>query len=457
MKILCLSICPILIFLSTHQSFGSEAFRIKVVDAENEWPVPMIELRTTHNVRFITDNAGLVAFDLPELMGKETWLFVDGHGYSVPSDGFGYRGVRTTPTSGGSFTIKVNRELPAKRLGRITGAGLFAESQKLGEFLDWDEQGILGCDSVQNAVHNGKLFWAWGDTNLAHYPLGRFHMIGATTELQPLSDFTPPLTLRYNYFVDQEKVPRNIAEMPGKGPTWLSGFASLPDKSGQNRLVATYSKIQGMLDEYERGLCVWNETTKRFDILKSLWSKTEENPHPPMAPQGHPVMTSDDSGQSWILFGDPFPALKCKATFEDWAKPENWIVLTPQKSVPAFKTNEPIYPHRGAISWNKFRGCWVSVFTQPGGDSSYLGEIWYAEADAPEGPWKDAIKVVTHKNYSFYNPKLHPNFNDQTSPILLFEATYTKSFSKTKTPTPRYDYNQILYRLDLDKLEYLDE
>jgi hypothetical protein len=36
------------------------------------------------------------------------------------------------------------------------------------------------------------------------------------------------------------------------------------------------------------------------------------------------------------------------------------------------------------------------------------------------------------------------------SPILLFEGTYTQRFAKNPAATLRHDYNQILYRLDLD-------
>ncbi|MBA3700832.1 MAG: hypothetical protein H0W78_18440, partial [Planctomycetes bacterium] len=35
-------------------------------------------------------------------------------------------------------------------------------------------------------------------------------------------------------------------------------------------------------------------------------------------------------------------------------------------------------------------------------------------------------------------------------PWLFFEGTYTTLFTDNKSPTPRYDYNQILYRLDLN-------
>src|SRR6266576_4172268 len=68
--------------------------RIEVVEKGSGWPVPLVELRTTHNVRLVTDNAGLIAFDLPELMGRETWFDVLGNGYEVPKDGFGMSGVR---------------------------------------------------------------------------------------------------------------------------------------------------------------------------------------------------------------------------------------------------------------------------------------------------------------------------------------------------------------------------
>ncbi|HSG72189.1 MAG TPA: hypothetical protein VLA12_17365 [Planctomycetaceae bacterium] len=433
-----------------------EPCRIQIVDESNGWPVPLVELKTTHNVRFVSDNAGVIAFDLPELMNVETWLSVEGHGYSVKPDGFGFEGVRVLPRPGEKLTIKVRRKLPAKRLGRTTGGGLFAESQKLGEETNWTEQRILGCDSVQNAVHNGKLFWGWGDAVLPNYPLGRFHMLGATTSLQPLKSFEPPVRLRYDYFTDDRGTPRNVAEMPGSGPTWLGGYVSLPDRDGQPHLVATYSKIKAPLTEYEQGLCEWNETEGRFEKLRVLWTRTDESPKSPPAPYGHPVFWKDEAGTEWVLFGDPFPTLKCRATFESWSNPESWEILHAQSEVEPHPKQtapeKPIKPHRGAIAWNAYRKKWVSVFTQMYGDASALGEIWYAEADAPTGPWKDAIHVVTHNKYTFYNPQLHPEFTDPESPILLFEATFTHTFSKTETPTPRNDYNQVLYRLDLDEL-----
>ena len=427
-----------------------EPCRIEIVEKGSGWPVSLVELRTTHNARFVSDNAGVIAFDLPELMGRETWFGVSGHGYEVRQDGFGYRGVRLTPEPGKTIRVEVNRTIVARRLGRLTGGGLFGESQHLGDERDWVESGVLGCDSVQNAVHRGKLFWAWGDTTLPHYPLGIFHMTSATTPMQPLRSFEPPLRLRFDYFTNDEGKPRGVAMMPGSGPTWVSGYVSLPDRNGRERLVGTYIKVKPPLEAYESGLCVWNDETENFEQHKVLWSKSEDAPKQPPAPEGHPSFWTDARGKKWVLFGDPLPRLKCPATFEAWCDSSSWEILEPQASFLAASEGRNVKPHRGSIAWNPYRERWVTIFTEYFGESSHFGELWYAEADSPTGPCGNAVKVLSHDHYTFYNPRIHPEFTEPDSPILLFEGTYTRTFSEAMEATPRYDYNQVLYRLDLD-------
>ncbi len=424
--------------------------RIEIVEIGIGWPVPLVELRTTHNVRFVSDNAGVIAFDLPELMGRETWFEVIGHGYEIPKDGFGFRGARLKPEPGKTLQVAVNRTVVARRLGRLTGGGLFAESQKLGSELKWRESGILGCDSVQNAAHGGKLFWAWGDTTLGNYPLGIFHMTGATTAVQPLLSFEPPLRLQFDHFADSKGIPRGVAQMPGAGPTWVSAYVSLPDKTGVPRLVGTYTKVKPPMEAYECGLCVWNDATSNFEHLRTLWTKSETSPTQPRRPDGHPAFWKDPQGKEWVLFGNPLPTLRCPANFEAWQDSSRWEELKPQESLPSVLDGKPVQPHSGSIAWNAFRRRWVTVFMERFGKPSAFGEIWYAEAEAPTGPWGSAVKVLSHENYTFYNPRLHPEFTSADSPFLLFEGTYTQQFADRANPTPRYDYNQILYRLDLD-------
>lgn len=429
---------------------AAQPCRIEVVEKGTGWPVSLVELRTTHHARFFTDNAGVIAFDLPELMGRETWFDVIGNGYEVPKDGFGYRGVRLTPQPGKTLRVEVNRTIIAKRLGRITGGGIFAESQKLGQELDWREPGILGCDSIQNAVHRGKMFWLWGDTTLAKYPLGLFHGTSATTPIQPLEKFTPPIRLKLDYFTDAQGVPRNIATMPGDGPTWVTGYISLPDKTGQPHLVASYVKIKPPLEAYEWGLCVWNDTTSSFEQLRVLWTKSDATPKAPPVPEGHPALWKDSAGKEWVLFGNPLPTLRCPATFEDWQDSSKWVAMKPQENLVSATDGKPVKLHSGSMAWNPWRKRWVIVFMEGFGKPSVFGELWYAEAEAPTGPWGKAVKILSHENYTFYNPRIHPEFTGADSPILILEGTYTMQFADKPHPTPRYDYNQILYRLDLD-------
>lgn len=243
-----------------------EPFLIQVIEKGSGWPVPLVEFRTTHQARFLSDNNGRIAFDLPELMGTETWFEVVGHGYQIPPDGFGYRGVRLTPKRGGKTTVEVTRTILARRLGRITGAGLFAEGEKAGIPAPLPETGVLGCDTVQTVVHGNRLFWLWGDTTLARYPLGIFHSIAAFTGLRPLDRPEPPLQLRWQHVAGSDGKPRAVADLPGSGPTWITACASLPDRTGQRRLVASYMKIKPPLEAYEWGLCIWDETAQRFGV-----------------------------------------------------------------------------------------------------------------------------------------------------------------------------------------------
>jgi hypothetical protein len=423
--------------------------RIEVVEKGSGWPVPLVELRTTHHLSFITDNAGVIAMDAPELMGRQTWFTVIGHGYDVPKDGFGFRGARLTPEPGKTLRVEVVRSILAKRIGRLTGAGLYAESQKLGEHLDWKDSGIHGCDSVQNAVHRGRLFWAWGDTNMPNYPLGLFDMSSATTAVNPLASLEPPLKLNFDYFTDDKGRQRGVAKMPGSGPTWVTAYVSLPDKTGAPRLVGSYVKIKPPMDAYESGLCVWNDETSRFDLLRVLWTQSDAAPKQTPMPEGHPALWKDAQGKEWVLFGNPLPTLRCPATFEAWQDEKTWEVLKPQETL-VDAAGAKVKPHSGSIAWNDYRKRWVTVFMESFGKPSVFGELWYAEADEPTGPWGTAVKVLTHENYTFYNPRIHPEFTPSGSPVLFFEGTYTKEFAKHAHPTPRYDYNQILYRLDLD-------
>ncbi|MGL6075021.1 MAG: hypothetical protein ACRC8S_12750 [Fimbriiglobus sp.] len=420
---------------------AAEPFAVEIVDQATGRPVPLVELRTTSDLRFVSDNAGRIAVDAPELMGREVWFGIEGHGYTVPADGFGYRGVKLTPTPGRQRTLKIERVNIAERLGRWTGSGLFAESQKLGLEKTWVESGIVGQDTVQTAAYRGQRFWLWGDTTLPHYPLGLFQVSAAQTKTLP--KWEAPLRPTFDYYRDTKQRPRNVAEMPGDGPTWMFGLASVQDRANQEKLVGAYTKVRNHLESYEWGLAVWNDDAAKFDKLKTVWSKNAKSPDAPPMPSGHAVPWKDEAGKTWLLFCDPFPKLKVPATYEAWQEPTQWQPLETPRKLGA------VVVHGGSLGYHAWLKKWVVIFTQKDGQHSFLGDVWYAESDSPFGPWSAPVLVLRHANYSFYNPRVHVDLVPADSADLIFEGTYTAEFARHPTPTARHNYNQVLYRLDL--------
>jgi hypothetical protein len=112
-------------------------------------------------------------------------------------------------------------------------------------------------------------------------------------------------------------------------------------------------------------------------------------------------------------------------------------------------TGKVVLIHRSSIQWNAYRKSWIMIANQNKGDTSLLGEVWYAEAPTPAGPWLKAVKIATHPKYTFYNPRQHSFFDQDGGRLIYFEGTYAETFSGNPVPTPRYDYNQLMYRLDL--------
>lgn len=477
----------------------ADYFAIEVVDSHTGRGVPMIELATVNNIVFITDSAGRIAFNEPGLMNREVFFYVRGHGYAHPKDGFGISGVRLVTTPGEVGTVKVDRVNIAERLYRITGQGIYRDSVLLGKDVPIARPTIngdvVGQDSVQAVIHRGKIWWFWGDTNRPKYPLGQFKMSGATSLLPADGGLSPGKGIDLEYFVDENGFSRKMAPIEGEGAVWLHGLFTVNDDTGKPRIVADYVRLKELSKPLEHGLAVFNDETDTFEKL----SRFDEEPA--LYPRGHDFVTEVDGGQ-YIYFATPLPYIRVKA---DWAgainvdQYEAFTCLKPGtatrrptpadierdadgKAVWAWKkgtamveqdvlhgwvemkqveesdvrgylrskaTNKPVIAHRGSVAWNEFRGRWIMIFGEVFGKESNLGEIYFAESQMPEGPWSKPVKVVTHDGYTFYNPVHHPFFDEQGGRIIYFEGTYCNTFSKTKEQTPRYDYNQIMYRLDL--------
>ena len=486
------------IFLATLLMGAAPAeapFAITVIDAETGRGVPLVELRTVHGVRFFTDSNGVAAFHEPGLMGLDVFFFVRSHGYDFPTDGFGQQGKALHVTPGGTAKLTVKRINLAERLYRVTGGGIYRDSVLLGMKTPLREPllnaQVLGSDSVLNAVYRDKVYWFWGDTNRPSYPLGNFDVPGATSELPDRGGLNPEAGVDLRYFTDSKGFAKTTAPMPGKGPTWLTALVPLTDGAGRERLYASFVKVEPPLKVYGRGLMVFDDDKQQFEKLADVGLNV------PTFPEGHAFRHAEGSVE-YIYFANPFPLLRVRATAEQFRRIEDYEAFTclkegSQCEDPQFdrdpqgrlryswKKHTPpvgprqeaqllskrrlkaddlhwrlrdrdsgktLQPHTGSVYWNAFRKRWVLIAVEKGGTSE-LGEVWYAEADTPTGPWLYALKVVTHDRYSFYNPKQHPMFDRENGRVIFFEGTYTHTFSGTAEPTPRYEYNQIMYRLNL--------
>src|SRR5207245_409304 len=50
-------------------------------------------------------------------------------------------------------------------------------------------------------------------------------------------------------------------------------------------------------------------------------------------------------------------------------------------------TGASFRPHGGSTFWNPYRQRWIMLVSETFGKPSFLGELWFAEADTPVGPW----------------------------------------------------------------------
>ncbi|MFZ4765011.1 MAG: hypothetical protein ACOYMN_08650 [Roseimicrobium sp.] len=468
-----------LLILSRAAAAPSPYFGIHVVDEQTGRGIPLVVLRTVNEIRCVTDNAGWVAWHEPGLMEREVWFHVSSPGYVKEKDGFGFAGFRVLPKAGETTTLRLQRTNIAERVGRLTGQGLYRDTELLGLPCPVPKSSnalVMGQDSVNATPYRNRIFWLWGDTNVARYPLGNYRSTCATTPMEA----TPERGLFFDYFVDPTDPtrPRQMLPMAGQGAVWLFGLLTVKDEAQNERLLAHYGRHLGLEPPVEHGLARFNDERGVFEKASHL-PVTESW----RFPQGQAVRVADASGERYY-FSRPFLHTRVRATEHDVLQPSSYEALrfeagtwrwqnehppTTQKDeralilhgsmdpdqarfqVLAAGSDAPVQIHTASVQWNAWRKRWVLIGVEQGAPKSpsYLGEVWYAESVSPEGPWRKAIKVASHPSYSFYNPIHHGFFDSEGGRVIYFEGTYTREFSGNPVATERYDYNQLLYRLDL--------
>ena len=260
----------------------------------------------------------------------------------------------------------------------------------------------------------------------------------------------------------------------------MFGLLAMKDEQGHERLFSGYSRQQGLVPADEKGVAEYQSETGEFRVFAARDKKEAWR-----MPMGHAVRVKTTAGDHWY-FTAPFAQVRVTATVDALRDADDYEMLRfdPTTSSWVWQSNNPpttaneekimlengemkpdqaryqikdratgklIQLHRASIQWNQWRKRYVMIAVQAGesSDPSPLGEVWYSECEAIDGPWATAVKVATHPAYSFYNPIHHEFWDREGGKIIYFEGTYTKEFSGQTQATPRYDYNQLLYRLDL--------
>ena len=465
--------------------------------------MPLVELRTVNNVRYYTDSAGVVAVDDPELIGQDVYFHVSSPGYHYAKDQLGYSGMALRVEPGKKSTIKIVRDNIAERLYRITGAGIYRDSVQLGDHVPLAhpllDGRVMGQDTVMVTPYHGRLYWFFGDTDRPSYPLGQFATSGATSLLPGKGGLTPSAGVDLSYWVDSRGFSRPMLPIKNAtGPVWVGGLFTLRE-NGEEHLYTHYAEVNKAMQPTLSGLAEFDD---HEGVFKSICTYDLDDP---LHPEGEPFVV-DNAGTRY-LYCEPaemgaFPLVRNLpriARLTDSSAYESFTCLQAgtryagvdtkldrsadgkliwgwKRNTPALGENEanelvakrtlrsdelltnlrdvetdaPVLSHGGSAFWNQYRKRWILITTQAYGKPSFLGEVWFAEADTPDGPWVYAKKVATHDHFTFYNPAQHPFFDQDGGRIIYFEGTYTDTFSDVKDTTPRYNYNQLMYRLTLD-------
>jgi hypothetical protein len=446
-------------------------FVIQVVDVETGRGVPLVELRAPYERAWYTDSAGIAAISESWLSGRDAFLEVRSHGYTFEEQVFETPAKIVRILPGKRLQLRIRRNNIAERLYRITGAGIYADSVAAGLPVPLKNPllngKVTGQDTCIAIPYNDRIYWFWGDTfGLTD---ANFSVSGATSALPGKGGLDPDVGIDLEYFVDKSGFSKSMLPVDRPGLVWVEGLMRVRDPSGRERLVATYTRQRKVGTADERGVAVFDDGAGIFGVLAQLPSTRAHR-------SSHPVRVVDRGRSYWYLYptyrvpddwnaiqdSHAYEAYTCNKAAEElqcgWKPGADFLdspdeqKLIEKGQLPAaaalfalidIDTGRPANFDLGSIAWNEYRKKWIMI-------AGAWGDVYYSEADAPQGPWRCAKLIVHHEKYNFYNVVHHAFFDKDKGRIIYFEGTYTTSLVNGATPTPLYDYNQIMYKLSLD-------
>jgi hypothetical protein len=465
----------------------SSCFGVRAIDRLTRRGIPLVLMKTLEET-FVSDSQGFVADCRPDHADKLVAFAVSSDGYSLAS---GSASLQVTP--GQVAVLELDRQNVAERLYRVTGEGIYRDSLLLGLTTPLAHPVIdglvMGQGLTGEQLFKGQLFWVWSGTFGPAHPI-ETRRVSAAVSILPgqAGAVDPQVGVDPQYFAGADGLAKAIIEnlAPTTTPIELTSLLSVFAVGETERLFATYAKLGADSAVAARGLAEYNATKQLF-VPSAVTYGLDDG----VRPDGQPIPFRQ-AGVDQFYFTAPVriaataKAITTPSTYEAWTAIEpsttqNVLRNANGSAAYAWRTGAPLTtmaaitaaglgndqllddhvtdPATGAhiasvtsaTAWNARRGRFVRILEEMGGASSAGGEIWYQEGDTPMGPWVYARQVLTHTTYSFSNPWIHTNLATKDSRFMLFDGTYSKRFEAGTTPiVPRYDGNQIMYRLDVD-------
>lgn len=479
-------------------------FEIQVLDQDTGRGIPLVELETIDHRRFVTDSAGRIAFSELDLMSETVFFYWKSHGYEAPTiEGYKgkspvHGGIELEIIPGGKIDIRVKRMNIAERMYRVTGLGIYKDSIALGYQVPIKQPllnaKVSGADGGTSILYKDKIFWGYGDTNRIDHAWGCFNAPNATSDVPAAGGLQADIGSDLEYFTRKDGFVKGMWPEITKGVVWPS-FAGTFTVDGEERLVMYYTNRNAAWEILEHGLGMFDDQKQEFRIIHKY-----DLPVTWKVGDGWATFKHKEENQNWQYYGNPYSvvrvpddieALKNPDNFEAWScledgssddpktakllRDENgklvyrWTKNAPpvdhnkeaafikaglmQESESRFTpkdvdTGKAVQAHAGTVYWNEWRQKWIGIFISNVGEHSLLGDVYYTESDSPNGPFKKAVRIATHYEYSYYNPTYHLPLSQEGGKIIYFDGCYSSSFA-TSDWTERYDYNMLRYRLDL--------
>ena len=480
---------------------------IQFIDLETKRGIPLVSITTTNDVTYISDSNGVISLNEPGWTDQSIWFRVNTDGYELV-DGDEFQGA-TVILSCQVVVLKMKRKQLAERLYRVTGQGIYRDSFLSGQPVPFISQDvireffltnakIMGQDSVMNVVYKGRYYWFFGDTNCQSRYLGNFYASGAFSNFEKLKTVGLMISPNLTYFTQSEGFVKGMAPVPPLDlPTWLHAVHVRKNQS-KEEMFATYMKPDHDMNIVKRGILKWNDQLEQFESFMMIdFSKYFSYP----IDGSHLVHLNKDDGM--IYFGQPYPIVRTSNYLDldayqsftplkagtsnanlssiqldynekgqlvyDWKfntsplsaeQMFNLVMSGKMKQQDAYllqlrshQDGSLVIAHAGSVNYNPYRNRYVMIVEQFVGKEapSTLGEVWYAEGVSPIGPFVYATKIATHKGQDFYNPSHHWELDEDGGRVIYFEGTFS-NFWTSSSPIPRYNYNQLMYRLDIERV-----